>query len=268
MMILAVDIGNTQTCVGAFENVSNELKNLWRFSTPEKITVDEATSHFMQIIEQSEFSVEDVSAVCISCVVPSLTVFYTKAINAFIQKRNLDVKFVVCNAKNSEMLGKNLYNCKYVHPNEVGGDIIAACVAARVLYDMPCAIIDFGTATNINVINSKGEFVGAIISPGLKTSLNALVADAGALSDIEIKVPSKLLGNSTPELIQSGSIIGEAARADGFIDRIEEDLGEKVHVICTGGWSKLLHSEMKHDVIWNPSLILQGLKIFVENFDA
>lgn len=248
-MILAVDIGNTQTCVGAFENDSNELKNLWRFSTPEKITVDEVAVDFSQIIEQSEFSVEDVNAVCISCVVPSLSVLYTKAVSAFIQKKNLNVKVVVCNSENSEKLDKSLYDCKYANPNEVGGDIIASCVAARVLYDTPCAIIDFGTATNINVINSSGEFIGAIISPGLKTSLDALVADAGALSDIEIKVPSKLLGNSTAELIQSGSIIGEATRADGFIDRIEEDLAEKVNVICTGGWSKLLHSELKHDVI-------------------
>lgn len=267
-MILAVDIGNTQTCVGAFENDSNELKNLWRFSTPEKITVDEAAHDFVEIINQGGFELEDVDAVCISCVVPSLTVFYEKAIRSFIQKRNLDVKFVICNAKNAQKLDKSLYNCKYAHPREVGGDIIATCVAARVLYQMPCAIIDFGTATNINVLNQSGEFLGAIIAPGLKTSLNALVADAGALSDIEIKAPKNLLGKSTTELIQSGSILGEATRADGFVDRIEEELGEKVKVICTGGWSKLLHTEMKHDVIWNPSLILQGLKIFVEKFDG
>lgn len=267
-MILSIDIGNTQTCIGAFENNSNDLVELWRFSTREKITIDEVTLGFVKIVEQSNFTLEDINMICASCVVPSLAVFYSKAINAFIEKRNLNVSYIACNPKNAKKIDKSLYDCKYPFPNEVGGDIIASVIAARIMYKTPFVVVDFGTATNFNVVNKNEEFLGGMIAPGLKPSLQALVKDAKALSDIEIKASKNIVGKTTGESIQSGTVVGEAARADGLITRLEEDFGYKVNVICTGGWSKLLHSEMKYDVIWNPSLVLQGLKIFAENYNG
>ena len=249
IMILVIDIGNTQTCVGAFENDSNELNGLWRFSTRDTITVDEVSHSIAKIFKHSNYKIEDMNEVCLSCVVPSLTVCYEKSISAFIRKNNLNTKFVICNAENAKALDQSIYNCKYPFPNEVGSDIIATSIGARALYKTPFVVIDFGTATTFNITNKNGEFLGGMISPGLKTSLNALLAEASALSDIELKAPKNLIGHNTDESIQSGIVIGEANRADGFIERIENEFGQKVNVICTGGWSKILHNLMNHDVI-------------------
>lgn len=266
-MILALDIGNTQTCVGAFDEDSNELKCLWRFSTLKNITIDEIALSLNKILSTKDYKLQDISAAAISCVVPSLAVVYEKCIEKLAKQNNLNIKFAVCNPNNAKKLDNSFYSCEYPHPGEVGGDIIASCIAANTMYGSPCAIADFGTATNINVTNKNGALLGAIIAPGLKTSLDALLSDASALSDIELTMPEKIIGDSTPKLIQSGAIYGEVCRADGLIDKIEEEIGSSVKVICTGGWSKLISSHMKHDAVWAPNLVLQGLKIFIENFN-
>lgn len=234
-MILAVDIGNTQTCIAAFDSASNDVSCLWRSSTPDKITVDEVAVRLMDLITAKNIEIADIDKIVISCVVPSLTIVYKKAISALISSKKANTKLVICNPQNAEALDKPLYKCTYKHPEEVGPDIIATCVAAVELYDLPCAIVDFGTATNINVINSKGEFVGAVISPGMKPSLDSLIKDASALSEIELKCPDNILGDSTSSLIQSGVVLGEASRADGLIERLEAELGENLNIICTGG---------------------------------
>lgn len=267
-MILAVDIGNTQTCIGAFENESTDVDCLWRESTTKNITVDEVASDLIDLVKAKGYSLDDVDKIAISCVVPSLNIVYEKTVKALISSKKLNTKLCMLNPNTAEALDEPLYKCKYAHPHEVGSDIIATCIAAKKMYDLPCAIIDFGTATNINVINSKGEFVGAVIAAGMKTSLDSLIKDASALSDIQLKAPDNVIGSSTPSLIQSGVVLGEASRADGLIERIEEELGEKVKVICTGGWSKLISKEMKHDSILAPNLVLQGLKIFAEHYNG
>ena len=248
-MILVIDVGNTQTCLAIYEPNNNEAICHWRASTQKNVTVDELASRLLNLLSKSDFKLQTISSIVISCVVPSLAVVYEKCATSLIKSRGYDTKVVVCNAQNAKKLDPKIYDCKYIHPNEVGSDIIASCIAARTLHTTPCAIIDFGTATNINVLNKEGEFVGAVIAPGMKTSLDALISDAGALSEIELKIPNKVIGNSTSSLIQSGAIIGEACRADGLIDKIEEELGYPISVICTGGWSKLLHTEMKHETI-------------------
>lgn len=234
-MILTLDIGNTQTCVGAFDEGSNEVKCLWRFSTLKNITIDEIALYLNKILSTKDYKVEDISAAAISCVVPSLAVVYEKCIEKLARQNDLNIKFAVCNPKNASKLSSNFYSCEYAHPGEVGGDIIASCIAANAIYGAPCAIADFGTATNINVTDKNGALLGAIIAPGLKTSLDALLKDASALSDIELSMPKKMLGQSTSQLIQSGAIYGEVCRADGLIDKIEEEIGSSVTVLCTGG---------------------------------
>ena len=267
MMILAVDIGNTQTCIGAFED-GDDVTCLWRESTPKNITVDEVAVRLIDLIKARCYELEDIDKIAISCVVPSLTIVYEKALKALITSKNLVAKLIMLTPKTAEDMDKPLYKCTYAHPEEVGSDIIATCIAANEMFGEACAIIDFGTATNINVINSKLEFVGAVIAPGMKTSLESLVKDASALSGIEFKAPDKVLGSSTSSLIQSGVVLGEASKADGLVDRIEEEIGEKVKVICTGGWSKLISKEMSHKSVLAPNLVLQGLKIFAEHYNG
>lgn len=161
-------------------------------------------------------------------------------------------------------ISKDLYSCAYAKPEEVGGDIIATCIAANYLNLAPCAIIDFGTATNINVVNKNHALEGAIICSGLKTTLDSITNKASALPKINIEVPGKLIGNTTPELIQSGAVFGEAARADGLIDYINDEYSIKHNVICTGGFSKLISPLLKHKNQHMPNLILLGLKAFVQ----
>lgn len=267
-MILTIDIGNTQTCMGVFTDDAKTQKCLWRNSTVRESTINEIAVSLINVLAASDFGLQDITKICVACVVPSLTVVYTKAIASLIKTGKINAKLCVCNAKNAMTLPKEIYNCTYAHPEDSGPDIVASAIAAKVLYKNSVVIADMGTATNLNVIDKDGNLVSAIISAGLKTSLNALINGAGALAEIEIKAPEKLMGDSTEELIQSGTIIGEAAKIDGLVQRIEEELQTNVRVITTGGWSTLVSPYMKKVTEVRPNLVLEGMAIFANEFNG
>lgn len=163
-------------------------------------------------------------------------------------------------------MDKNIYDYDFPNPDEVGDDFVAACVSVNVMNLEPCLVFDYGTATNISVVDTHHKFIGGIIAPGVKTSIQSLFSNASALNTIEIKAPKSVIGKDTMTSLYSGVIIGEAARCDGLIDRIEQELGYKTNVVITGGFANLVNKFIKHDVLCKPDLLLFGLKAFFDNY--
>ena len=152
----------------------------------------------------------------------------------------------------------------YDNPKEVGADRIANAVGAYDLFGGPAIVVDFGTATTFEAISARGEYLGGAIFPGIDISLDALFARAAALRRVELVEPRRAIGRSTTESMQSGIIFGYTSLVDGMVRRIEDELGEKAHVVSTGGLSALitpLSATIEHH---EPFLTLHGLRIIYE----
>lgn len=242
-MLLAIDIGNTSTKFGVYENAS--LVRRFDFPTIRHQTADEIfNSHSTQTIH----------AVIISSVVPELENAYRKyAARHF----SLEPIFV----DNTIDFGLKV---NYFPPESLGIDRLVAAFAAREKYGAPCIVCDFGTATTIDVVNSKSEFLGGIIAPGMQTMSESLFARTSKLPKIAIEKPASVIGNSTVKAIQSGIYFGYIGLVDGIIEQIISELGEKPSVTATGGFAHLIaENSVGIDVVDN-NLLLEGLRLIYE----
>ena len=147
------------------------------------------------------------------------------------------------------------------NPGQLGADLVADAVAGLASYPVPLVVIDMGTATTISVVNSKKQYIGGMIMPGVGISLDALTARASQLSGISIDAPRHIIGKNTIECMKSGVLYSNAAALDGIIDRIEEELGEKTTVIATGGLAKKIVPHCRKEIILDEELLLKGLML-------
>ena len=167
-MLLAIDVGNTQTVLGVYEN--KKLRFRWRVATNKLHTCDELRVKLVPLLSSEGVSFDDISGVALASVVPALTEAWCQA-----TKQMIGVRAVVCTAENAA----GLFDAgDYPNPREIGADRIADCVAAHKLYGAPVVVVDFGTATNMEVIDGKGTFAGGVIAPGVDTSARALFSHA------------------------------------------------------------------------------------------
>ena len=155
-------------------------------------------------------------------------------------------------------------NIRMDDPATVGSDLIVSAVAAKDKYKTPLAIIDMGTATTLVVIDAKGDYVGGMIIPGLWVSLNSLSSQAAQLPYIDLNAPAKLIGKNTVDCMRAGSVIGCAAMLDGLLDRVEEELGERVNAILTGGVAPTITPYCKRTMHLEPDLLIRGLQLIYE----
>lgn len=242
-MLLAIDIGNTLTKFGFFEN--DFLARRFNFSTVRYQTSGKISS---QIPAQS------VHAVIISSVVPELKNAYLK----FSRERyNLEPIFV--DASFDFDLKINYYP-----PENLGIDRLLAAFAAIEKYGETCIVCDFGTATTIDVVNSKREYLGGIIAPGMQTMSESLFSKTSKLPQIKIEKPVSVIGDSTAEAIQSGIYFGYIGLVDGIIERMINELGENPKIVATGGFADLIaQSSAKIDVV-DENLLLGSLRLIYE----
>ena len=147
------------------------------------------------------------------------------------------------------------------HPAQLGADLVANAVAGIALYPLPQIIVDMGTATTFSVVDEKHHYIGGMILPGVRISLDALTARASQLSGISIEAPKRLIGKNTIDCMKSGVLYSNAAAIDGIVERIEEELGQKTTVIATGGLAKKIVPHCKREVILDEDLLLKGLMI-------
>ena len=252
-MLLAVNVGNSNTSLGVFRGA--ELAHHWRLSTSPRRTADEMAVVFGALLEQAGLSFSNqITGVAISSVVPTSTT----ALRDMVQ-RYFNFPPVVVEPGTRTGIPILTDN-----PREVGADRIVNALAAFHRYGGPVIVVDFGTATTYDVVSEGGEFLGGAIAPGVQISNAALSASTARLPQVELHAPRATIGRNTVESIQSALVFGTAAEADGVIRRIRKELGAEARAIATGGLAPLLvpHCETidEHDE-W---LTLEGLRLVFE----
>ncbi|MDR1183432.1 MAG: type III pantothenate kinase [Coriobacteriales bacterium] len=251
-MLLAVDIGNTQTVLGLYEG--DTFLARWRVATIATGTSDELVVHIRALLALKGFKDAPITNMAIASVVPSLTEQW----RLVASRLAIDEPFVL---NGSIDIGLPI---NYANPAEIGADRLADAVAAVALYGAPVVVVDFGTATNIEVVDKNGAFVGGVIAPGLVTSAEALFNAAARLAKTSIEVPPAVIGTTTREAVQSGLTYGEIDRVDGLISRIIAELGYPVTVVATGGLSARVVGLSQTINVINDDLTLEGLRIIYQ----
>ena len=251
-MLLAIDIGNTNIVLGLYQ--AKKLITHWRLATQAERTADEYGVILTQLVEHGGYRCEQISAIAVSCVVPPMLTTTQELATRFFDREPLIVGPGI----------KTGMPILYENPKDVGADRIVNGIAAYDKYRDACIVVDFGTATTIDLISKKGEYVGGAIAPGLSISLEALVQRASKLPHIEIVKPKEVVGRNTVNSIQAGIFYGYVGLVDGLVKRIQKEQNIQVKVIATGGLAPLVASECAtiHEV--DEFLTLDGLRIVHE----
>jgi type III pantothenate kinase len=279
-MLLAVDVGNTQTVLGLYADADvadasgapgedtgaaggstggstgggAALCGHWRVATAIADTADELAVRIRSLLALEGLQSDNITDVAIASVVPALTEQWQIVAARLAGERALILD-------NTTDTGLAL---AYANPTEIGADRLADAVAAIALFGAPVIVVDFGTATNIEVIDRNGAFVGGIIAPGLVTSADALFSAAARLARTDIEVPATVIGTTTREAIQSGLTFGEIDRIDGLVRRVFDELGYRPTVVATGGLSaRVVDLSQTIDEV-NDNLTIEGLRIIYQ----
>lgn len=254
-MLLAIDVGNTNTVLGIFNG--DQLINHWRIRSNKNITEDEFNVLVSSLFKEANISSSSLKNTLISCVVPRMMTI----LEAFCKKylghtpRWVDADTVSA-----------IMPIHYKNPSEVGADRVVNAIAAYTRHKKALIVIDFGTATTFDVISEKGEYIGGAISPGIMIASEALFANASKLPRVEIfSPPSKVIGKDTADSMKSGIIYGYAGLVDGMVKRIKKEMDCKLTIIATGGLAPLISGISETIEIVEPSLTLEGLRI-INNF--
>lgn len=249
-MLLVIDVGNTQALVGLYDGA--ELLDHWRIATIAERTSDEHALLINEFLGFHGFSFDDdVQGICISSVVPRVTQSLRE-----MTERYFGFSPVVVGP--GVKMGMPIL---IDNPKEVGADRIVNSVAAYDLYGGPCVVIDFGTATTLDCVSAKGEYLGGAILPGIEISLDALVGRTAALRMVELVEPRSVIGKSTVESIQSGVMYGFTAQIDGLARRMRDELGGTATVVATGGLAGLFGRLSDTIEYQEPWLTLHGLRL-------
>lgn len=258
-MLLAVDVGNTQTHLGVFDRA--ELIHQWRASTEPERTADELGLLFGHFLETAGLSFSrQISGVAISSVVPRATQELREMADAYFGFPAVVVEPGV--KTGIAILTDN--------PREVGADRIANAVAAHALYpDDPVIVVDFGTAITVDAVSARGEYLGGAIAPGIDTAATALFSTTAQIRRVELVAPPSAVGKSTVTSVQSGIVFGTAALVDGLVERVAKELGGDARVIATGGLAPVVIEHCHRVEEHEPTLTLRGLwLIFERNAEA
>jgi type III pantothenate kinase len=248
-MLLAIDIGNTNIVIGVINNDDIVFKA--RIATERQRTSDQYGVEIKNMLEAFGVRISDIEDCIIASVVPPV----------FNSVRTGVVKVI---GKQPMVVGPGLktgLNIKVEVPGQVGSDRIVIAVAALAEYEAPLILMDLGTATTIEVVEPGNTYIGGVIYPGVKISLDALTSRAAQLPGISLDKPKQVIGKNTVDCMRSGMMYGTAAMIDGIVDRIAEELGHSSTLVATGGMAQFITPLCKHDIILEKDLLLKGLNL-------
>lgn len=248
-MILAIDIGNTNIVIGCTQK--EKVYFVERVSTNISKTELEYVVEFKTLFDLYHINVDEITGCIISSVVPPLNNIVSTAMEKFLHTSPLIVGPGV----------KTGLNILMDNPGQVGSDLIVNAVAGLKYYGAPIIMIDMGTATTISVVDENKNYIGGMILPGVKVSLESLVNRTSQLPRISLEAPKKIIGTNTIDCMKSGIIMGQAACMDGMIERIWEELGYQASVVATGGLAGCIVPYCKKEIICDNELTLKGLDI-------
>jgi type III pantothenate kinase len=251
-MLLAIDVGNTQTHVGAFDG--SELVEHWRFATDREATGDELAIMLHDLLALRDIELGDIDAESISSVVPRLVPEYRRMVERYFEREAL----VVGPGTKTGM------PIRLDNPRELGADRLVNAVAGFDRCRDACVIVDFGTAITFDAVSGAGEYLGGIIAPGIEISVEALTTRAARLPKVDIEEPTALIGKTTDASLQSGIVYGFAGQVDGICRRLRAELGQGITTIATGGLASVIvgFTETIDEV--DDLLTLKGLRLIYE----
>lgn len=243
-MLLTADIGNTSITLGLFDG--DALVEEFRLASDKDLSQEE-----YEVLLKTLFKQFKVKGCIIGSVVEELNKKFKSSVDNVFK-----INSIILNSELNTGVKIAIQN-----PKEAGADRIANACGALMLYNRPCIVVDFGTATSFDIVNKKGEFIGGVITPGLNLQMKVLNKFTSKLPKIDVAVSNKAIGSNTSEAILSGVIRGSACLIDGLVEQCEAELGEKATLVATGGYSGLISSYLKRpfDFI-NPTLTLEGLR--------
>ena len=249
-MLLAVDVGNTQTVYGVFDD--DRLAEHYRVATERRRTADE-----LYVLVSALLDLDVLDGVCLSSTVPPLVREY----EGFAERAGLPTLVLGPGVSTGIAL-------RYDDPREIGPDRIANAVAAKERYGSPAIVVDFGTSTNFDVVSPAGEYVGGVLAPGIEISMDALFARAARLFRVDFVAPPTVIAKTTQAALQSGLVYGFAGQVDAIVERIRAELGVDAQAVATGGLAELVAPHSSTLASIDPFLTLEGLRLIWERNQA
>src|SRR5213592_2324824 len=248
-MLLAVDVGNTQTVFGLYDG--DELVEHWRVATEGERTGDEIAALVVRLLDLRDLDFEDVDGLALSSTVPLLIRSYEE-----LAERYAHAPILVVGPGT-----KTGIPILFDDPRQVGPDRIVNAVSARERYGAPCIVVDFGTSTNFDAVSAAGEYVGGVIAPGIEISMDALFARAARLVKVDFTAPPTVIGKTTVAGLQSGLVYGFAGQVDRIVEEIRGELGSEAATVATGGLAELIVPHARTIERIDPWLTLEGLRL-------
>jgi len=248
-MLLAIDIGNTDTTLGVFDG--EDLRATWHMATVIHRMPDEYAVLLLNLLHHQGLDQSDIKQAALCSVVPPLITTFGELFQRYFHISPLVVGAGV----------KTGVRIRMDNPREVGADRIVNAAAAHYLYGGPIIITDLGTATTFDTVSKEGDYLGGAIAPGLVTAADALFTQAAMLPRVELVHPTQVIGTNTIAAMQSGIVFGYVGLIEGVVTRIQQELGEKTKVVATGGYAELIAKETAVIDVVNPDLTLIGLRL-------